>query len=98
MVPLRERPLDPASCAGGKRRRRRHHPRSPMAQRRRATGKPARHRVARTKPTRAKSAKGPYPEIPNDDLLESIRQGEEEERSGKLVFYSTVEELMKSLE
>src|SRR3954462_2170930 len=37
-------------------------------------------------------------EILSEETLEAIRLGEEEERSGKLKFYSTVEEAMAALE
>jgi hypothetical protein len=37
-------------------------------------------------------------EIPNDDLIAAMKEAEEEDRKGKLKFYSTVEEFMASLE
>ena len=37
-------------------------------------------------------------EIPNDDLIAAMREAEEEDRQGKLKFYSTVEDFMASLD
>jgi hypothetical protein len=37
-------------------------------------------------------------EIPNDDLLAAMKAAEEEERSGKLTYYSTIDEMMAALE
>jgi ribonuclease BN (tRNA processing enzyme) len=37
-------------------------------------------------------------EIPNDDLIAAMKEAEEEDRQGKLQFYSTAEEFMASLE
>jgi hypothetical protein len=37
-------------------------------------------------------------EIPNDELRESIRQGEEEIKNGTLTYYETPEEFLKSLD
>jgi ribonuclease BN (tRNA processing enzyme) len=36
-------------------------------------------------------------EIPNDELIASIREGEEELKEGKLIFYETAEEFLTSL-
>lgn len=37
-------------------------------------------------------------EIPNDDLIAAMKAAKEEDRAGKLKFYSTVQEFMASLE
>jgi hypothetical protein len=36
-------------------------------------------------------------EIPNEDLIAAMKAADEEERSGTLTYYTTVEELMDSL-
>lgn len=43
-------------------------------------------------------ARVPKPEIPNDDLLAAMKEADEYEKSGKMKFYSTVDEFMASLE
>lgn len=42
-------------------------------------------------------ARVPRPEIPNDDLLAAIREGEAEEKAGKLTYYATADAFLTSL-